>query len=1414
MRKAVRSATLLAGPIVILGASPSFAQQSVTPHVPSSGPPLPNVRLTDVADVELSSGAYVSLRHSMSIGLADSPSLASIVVGSKQEGTPAYGYVWKKCMASEYSACQGVMWQFQFGDETAYSNLGQMSDGSFSTGTDTLGYKAYRKDGSIWTFAPTGNPGTSDGQVAYLTEIERADGEKIRLIYPGGGASGTRAVISSSGYQLATGVSGGVSSAVFSNRRTKYCETTDYACVVAGVKWPRVDSVALDPQGWGVRSKATFSDGSELVTAMSSAASTSGTTKIVTYTTKTISGSGVETTVVTEWKNSCPDGPDRVRSVTTPAGTWSYNYSGIGCRALVSLPPGGGQITVNASDPEVTITDQLQRKNKYNYLYGTYYIPSGFSIPVKNGLTASWSPEGDGVSVGYDSRYNPVSVSHTPKTGAPVQVWSGGYLAACTVANFRICNKPEYEIDANGNRTDFTYDAAHGGVLIKTLPPDQNGVRPQTRFSYQQLSAKVLDAAGQLVNETPIWKLVRTSECRTQASCIGTADEVVTVFSYDDNLLPITETVSSGDGVSSATTTRTYDPVGNLVLVDGPAPGNSDTVRFTYDGLRRPVATLSPDPDGAGPLPVQVTRTSYDGDGRPVTVESGTATDQSDAALSQMTVLQKAVTGYDAAGRKVVERQLANGSAVTLTQYSYDAAGRLECIAERMNPAAYASLPASACDLGTQGDYGPDRIIRNSYDAAGQLLKVEKAVGVTAANGFPETLQQDYATYSYSLNGKRTSVTDANGNRATMTFDGFDRQRLWTFPSKTASGTADANDYEEYSYDKNGNRLTLRKRDGRTFSYTWDALNRMVVKAVPDACISGYACTNVPAAATRDVYYSYDLRGLQTSARFDSASGADAVVNDYDVFGHLKTSITSMGGVSRGLSFLYDLSGNRTRVTHPDGNYFTYEYDQANRLVAIRQNGNGLVASTAWDATGRRSGETRGAANTAYDYDSISRLASLADDLAGSMNDVTTSFGYNPAGQIVVRTLSNAMYGFSGYTNVSRAYVVNGLNQYSSAGGLSFTYDSNGNLTGSGSTNYTYDAENRLTSASNGVGLVYDPLGRLFETSFGSGGITRFLYDGDRLTLEYDASGNVLRRYVHGAGEDNPLLWYDGAGLSDLRSLQANHQGSIVSVADATGATIEVNRYDEYGIPAGSNIGRFQYTGQAWIPELGMYHYKARIYSPTLGRFLQTDPVGYEDQVNLYAYVGNDPVNMHDPAGGWSKKVHDRIFQLAVGNRASRAQMGVISNTSVRQDMPWGNGDKNEQHFVRNPGESGANAREKFTRYVNEQIRLARGLADEGRTLDATRAFARAAHAIADSYSPAHNDNGQPAVYDPNWNPVDAALNGHSPLDFVGREGTDDLDAETQSTIVGQTSALYDSIFGSGANRKKCSLRSGALVCE
>ncbi|WP_235524372.1 RHS repeat-associated core domain-containing protein, partial [Caulobacter sp. Root655] len=89
----------------------------------------------------------------------------------------------------------------------------------------------------------------------------------------------------------------------------------------------------------------------------------------------------------------------------------------------------------------------------------------------------------------------------------------------------------------------------------------------------------------------------------------------------------------------------------------------------------------------------------------------------------------------------------------------------------------------------------------------------------------------------------------------------------------------------------------------------------------------------------------------------------------------------------------------------------------------------------------------------------------------------------------------------------------------------------------------------------------------------------------------------------------------------------------VVAISIAGGYAQTLNKYDEYGLPDAGNVGRFQYTGQTWIPELGLYHYKARVYSPTLGRFLQTDPIGYGDGLNWYAYVGNDPLNYRDPTG-------------------------------------------------------------------------------------------------------------------------------------------------------------------------------------
>ncbi|EQD37931.1 YD repeat protein, partial [mine drainage metagenome] len=141
-------------------------------------------------------------------------------------------------------------------------------------------------------------------------------------------------------------------------------------------------------------------------------------------------------------------------------------------------------------------------------------------------------------------------------------------------------------------------------------------------------------------------------------------------------------------------------------------------------------------------------------------------------------------------------------------------------------------------------------------------------------------------------------------------------------------------------------------------------------------------------------------------------------------------------------------------------------------------------------------------------------------------------------------------------------------------------------------------------------------------------------YDGDRIAAEYDASGTLVQCYVYGGNGNDPILRYEGAGFgaSNRQYLLANQQG-FIDVTDSNGNALAVNQYHPYGLGSSLNEGRFQFTGQAYIPEVGLYYYKARMYNPSLGRFMQTDPIGYTSDLDLYAYVGNDPIDGADPSG-------------------------------------------------------------------------------------------------------------------------------------------------------------------------------------
>jgi RHS repeat-associated protein len=352
----------------------------------------------------------------------------------------------------------------------------------------------------------------------------------------------------------------------------------------------------------------------------------------------------------------------------------------------------------------------------------------------------------------------------------------------------------------------------------------------------------------------------------------------------------------------------------------------------------------------------------------------------------------------------------------------------------------------------------------------------------------------------------------------------------------------------------------------------------------------------------------------------------------------------------------HDANGNRTRLDYPDGSFFVYGYDGLNRLNCVAespsngicdpQSGSARLVTVEYRSDGRRSGLLRpGASTTNYSFNNANRLDVFGQDFAGTADDLTNNFTYNPAGQITQLTFVNSLYAYVGNMNRTGGYSVDGLNRYSAINGFPQSYDGNGNLTSEGGNGLTYDMENRLVATSGTTGtLKYDPLGRLTETSIVPSATTQFLYDGDALVAEYSINGNTAtqtRRYVHGDHVDEPWVQYEiSGGTTSRRYLHADHQGSIVAFSDATGAATKKLAYDAFGIPKGTNQERFGYTGQTFLKELGLYYYKARFYSPKLGRFLQTDPVFYADDMNMYAYVRNDPVSFNDPTGAVVKLVN------------------------------------------------------------------------------------------------------------------------------------------------------------------------------
>jgi RHS repeat-associated protein len=414
-----------------------------------------------------------------------------------------------------------------------------------------------------------------------------------------------------------------------------------------------------------------------------------------------------------------------------------------------------------------------------------------------------------------------------------------------------------------------------------------------------------------------------------------------------------------------------------------------------------------------------------------------------------------------------------------------------------------------------------------------------------------------------------------------------------------------------------------RLRDGNSIGFTYDNLNRVTFKDLP--------------GTEPDVTYAYDnlSRPISVSQTGNSLSFT------YDALSRQLTEVGPQGTITSA----YDPAGNRTQITYPGtGLYVNYDYLANGALSAIRENGAtagvGVLASYGYDNLGRRTSITFGnGATQVFTYDAVSRLATLSNDLSGTTNDLSVTYSYNPASQITQAVRTGDAYAYGGDYDVNRGYTSNGLNQYTASGSAALTYGAKGNLANDGTNTYCHSSQSLLISISTAsdsscatptATLTYDPQERLYQAA--GAATTRFAYDGGNMLAEYDGSNALQRRFVFDP-LGQPIVDYEGSGTTSRRFLSADERGSIISATDSSGSLIAINTYDEYGIPGSANSGRFGFTGQAWLSEVGMQYSRARIYSPTLGRFIEPDPIGYGDGPNWYAYTHSDPVNGVDPLG-------------------------------------------------------------------------------------------------------------------------------------------------------------------------------------
>ena len=865
-----------------------------------------------------------------------------------------------------------------------------------------------------------------------------------------------------------------------------------------------------------------------------------------------------------------------ITSWTYPNGmSLSFAYDGSGLLSTVSNNL-GRQLTLSYTSGHVTSVSDGTRSVSYSYGTTPGYTGSAlvsYTDPRARTTTYSYDTTGK-----YDSAGHLTQIFYP---NAPSDAFVTNYYDALG----RVAKQ------ANGyNQATQFYFAGSRTEIID--PVGNRQVTYQTPSGVVTMSAAVLNngSAGEIFQSTPqqngIVNVSKNQYDGLNRLTLATAPEGgTTSYTYSpdfkNNVITITKTPKPGSVLSPLTTAITYDPKWN-----------------------KPIKIT--DPRGI------ITAMGYDNATGNLLISRQDATNlnatsaftyTSVGLLASSTDPVGVLTNntYDGLGNLTKTIQDAGtGRLNQTTSFEYDGIGNVITITDpNGNPTTntYNAIRKVTSTLSPR-TYGPEfRLVTYfGYDAVGQLLRTSQ---YTADDVF---LRENSTTYSRT--GKPLNVTDWNGNTTTHTYDGMDRLASTTDPigrittygydalsrKISVSNPAFGSPLVQMSYTPDGQLAKLTNANGNFFTYAYDGFDRL-------------STTTYPNATTELLTYDADDNVLSRTTR-----------------------------ASQVITYTYDTLNRLATKTAPSVPTVTNKYDLAGRLIGASDTSSAIQVAT-----------TSGVVSTiTATYDALNHVRSKtwtpvqAQAPPASASSSTFTNTYTPANQLVKQTTTDNAFWSYPTTAASVSYTPNNLDQYTAIGGATPTYDGNGNLTFDGTTTYTYDAENRLLTASVGGSTIasyaYDAMGHRKSQNL-SGTTTILVTDTDNnALLDYASTGGAVQQWYAWGQDTNALLNQVNAAAGTRATLIADSLGSIVgSLASSTGALTKAG-FQTYGVSTSTANNTFGYTG-ARIATSGLVDMRARFYSPTIGRFLSADPIGTSGGVNLYAYVGNDPLNFTDPSG-------------------------------------------------------------------------------------------------------------------------------------------------------------------------------------